>query len=345
MMPLRFDPMHMWRSRLLGALVPMLLAGLFIAATAAYWPDTAFLGTFGRMFDSLAPHLLVTMLGLAAVVFSLGARRLAYLAAVVAVLGGAGIALRHLSVAAPERTNANAAEAPGTAADPLRVIWFNVLFTNPITAEQLAAEITASDADLVVLSETRGLAPLCARLRPVYPHQIGCDDPEAELRLFSRLPLDLAQSERIDSARPGRILRSRIPLPGGRSLDVMAVHMSKPWFYGFVDIDRWYLLNRLDQLAGPVLVMGDFNTAPWSRPMLALYDTTGLRPPRRPVATWPAAAGGLGVPIDQMLVRGGATLAQLAPWGAELGSNHRGLLAEVTLAVPSHGRVGDTALR
>ena len=50
-----------------------------------------------------------------------------------------------------------------------------------------------------------------------------------------------------------------------------------------------------------------------------------------PVPTWPAAAGRFGVPIDHVLVRGGPRLVSIAPWGAELGSDHRGLLAALSL--------------
>lgn len=34
---------------------------ILIGATASLWPDSSLIGTFGRMFDSLAPHLLAGM--------------------------------------------------------------------------------------------------------------------------------------------------------------------------------------------------------------------------------------------------------------------------------------------
>lgn len=202
--PSRPSLAQVWQHRLLGTLVPMLVAGLFIAATASYWPEGAFLGTFGRMFDSLAPQLLAATLGLALLVFCLGGRRVAGVAAVLVLASALSLTLRHLSVAAPLAEDSAPEGSPaGALAAPLRVVWFNVLFTNPLAPEKLATEITASEADLVVLAESRNLARLCALLRPEYPYQIGCDTPGADLRLLSRLPLDGRQSERIDTARPG----------------------------------------------------------------------------------------------------------------------------------------------
>jgi endonuclease/exonuclease/phosphatase (EEP) superfamily protein YafD len=62
-----------------------------------------------------------------------------------------------------------------------------------------------------------------------------------------------------------------------------------------------------------------------------LEAETGMRGPRWPPATWPVWAGPFGVPIDQLLVRGGVGVVRMKGFGAGLGSNHRGFVADLAI--------------
>lgn len=315
------------RDRIDGAIALLALACLGIGATALYWPDTGFLGTFGRMFDSLAPQLLALGSLLALWLARPGSggwmRRGAAGLALLGLAGLTAIAVGHVARAAPPARDA--------AAD-LGVIWFNLYANNTTSPDVLAEAILNSGADLVVLGEAAPILPALDRLSGVYPHRLGCITGKVcSTLVLSRLPFAPDSPGMIETSRPGRMTAFRLALPGREALDVVAVHMPKPWFYGFYDVDLWHLLDRDRRATGPLVVMGDFNAAPWSRPLRRIFDETGLMPPRLPVATWPGWAGPFGVPIDQMLVRGGAALEGLEAWGGGLGSNHRGLFARIAL--------------
>lgn len=304
----------------LGFLVPLTVLVIGTGATASLW-EGPFLGTFGRVLDSLAPHLLAMALVLCLLVAALSAVRTALVLAALALVSGTVLARDHL-----------AHTVPVAVANPtwphMTAIWFNLFEENPTPPARLVEAIATSGADLVILAEAAPVCDTLADLAETFPYQMGCGRHPGIL-VLSRLPFDADSPELVDISRPERLVRFRIRQGNGVTLAVLAVHLAKPWFYGFVESDMWYVGNRLSQLDGPVLAVGDFNAAAWSRPLDHLLDDTGLRSPRRPVPTWPASSGGFGIPIDHMLVRGGARLTSLEPWGAELGSNHRGLRADV----------------
>lgn len=304
---------------LLGAMATVLIG---IGATALVWPETGILGTFGRIFDSLSLHMLGFGAGLSLGLAGLGARR-SGLALGAAALLAAGLQIWPVLAPAPP------AETSTSEGDGLRVLWFNLYQENATPPEKLAKALIESGADLVVLAEAEPLRPVLDQLARTYPHQLGCSGRVCATLVLSRHPFVPGRAEMINGARKGRLAAFAIRPEGGTPLSVVAAHLTKPWYHGFFDVDLWYLLDRSAAAQGPLLVMGDFNATPWSRPMARIRAETGLNAPGWPVATWPAGAGGLGLPIDHLLVRDGAVLGPVTPWGAELGSNHRGLQAGV----------------
>ena len=320
------------RALALGGLLPAAALCVLAGATARFWPDGALVGTFGRMLDSLAPQLFVLSLLLCAALALLGLPRVALGLALLSALGQGALLMDLRGLARP--LAAAEAEAPFTA------IWFNLYEQNATPPERLAEAILDSGADLVALGEADPIRPVLPLLEETYPYRIGCEGRRCGVLLLSRHPFAPGTQELANISRRERLVRARVEPEGRAPLEVLVEHMAKPWFYGFIEEDRWYLLDRLALIReasgpeAPVLVMGDFNAAPWSRPVAALLREADLAPARRPVPTWPAAAGPLGVPIDQMLVGGRARLTALAPWGGDLGSNHRGLAASVTWPEP-----------
>ncbi|ETX15954.1 hypothetical protein OCH239_12030 [Roseivivax halodurans JCM 10272] len=122
-------------------------------------------------------------------------------------------------------------------------------------------------------------------------------------------------------------------------MDIVAAHLVKPWYLSVAAGEASYAARILKRgpRQRPLLVVGDFNAAPWSRRVRSFEETHGLRHPPRPVGTWPASLGNFGVPIDHMLVRRGVRFAWQKAWGGHLGSNHRGLLAGIALPDPEDG--------
>lgn len=314
------ERMRIW---LAGALTPPVLFLGFLGATALYWPDIEGLMTLARITDSLAPHLLVLALLGGLVLAALRAWVAAGLGIALAVVGLGTITLRHMEQSVPPATGAQT---------DLTILWFNVLGTNGTSPDALAAALADSPADVVILGEAFPLRQQREALTDHFPHQTGCARKYfCEVMVLARGPvteLSVSAYGRTQEERMGRIV---LDLPGRAPVTVLAVHMAKPWFFGFAERDILDIMAVLEETGGPMVVTGDFNAAPWSRRLQELSDTCDLVFPRMPVPTWPVAAGALGVPIDQMLVRDGAQLVSLEPWGEGLGSNHRGLLARIAL--------------
>ena len=218
-------------------------------------------------------------------------------------------------------------------ATDLRLLWFNVLAENPTPPERLVTAIRAADADVVLLAEPAPLRRAVDALADLYPYRIGCEEAEpCGLILLSRFPFAKVRFHDFPSG-VHRMLRVELEVPGHGPVALAGLHQTKPWYLGLTGSEteavRWGL--RPDRRALPMVVAGDFNAAPWSQRMRQLRQEQGLGFAAWPVSTWPAAAGEFGVPIDHVLVRGGAGIARLTPWGGNLGSNHRGLIAEIDL--------------
>lgn len=308
-----------WRVWLLGALTPPILGTALVAATVKHWPDVGGLLTVARLTENLVPHLLVLSLIGAGVLGLIGGWRAAGLTVAVVAMGAALSVKAHHS-----RVRALAPETPVA----LRLLWFNVWHANETPPAQLIAALADSPADIVILGEAAPLQPHLDALAVHFPVQMGCRAERCELLILSRRPLQSMQMHEIGSLRPERLAVLKDETAEG-PLTVVAMHWVKPWFFGFAEVDEWFALGTVQANPGPLVMVGDFNAAPWSARLRKLNSYCKLSAPWPPVATWPTAAGPLGVPIDLALTRGGAVVVSQQPWGADLGSNHRGLLLEI----------------
>jgi endonuclease/exonuclease/phosphatase (EEP) superfamily protein YafD len=126
---------------------------------------------------------------------------------------------------------------------------------------------------------------------------------------------------------------ARVPL-GGAALAVIVTHPMPPVSAGALAQQEAQLAAvaaRARQLAAPVVVLGDLNATPWSRPFARLRAHAGLCDSRRGFglqATFPAAAGRLGIPIDHLLVS--CTVAVRARRiGRDVGSDHLPVIVDL----------------
>jgi endonuclease/exonuclease/phosphatase (EEP) superfamily protein YafD len=308
---------------LAGALALAVVGAIGLGGGAVYLPEHPLLGLPGRIFDSLAFHMLGLGLGLCALLALAGARRLAAAFALAAIVAGSVMGIsqyRH--------------GLPLTSAGPhdLTVLWFNVLFENTTPPEQIAAALLGSGADVLVLSEAEPLRSVLGQLQTRYPFRLGCER-RCSMLVLSRLPPGHTEMRSLGQPNPDRLAEIRIAPEGHMPLRLMALHFIKPWHYGQTEHDLWYLKDQIDRGPGtlPLVLVGDFNSAPWSRRLDTIRADHGLSSLRRTPATWPAFAGPFGVPIDQLLVRGDVAVSSITPWGDGLGSNHRGLLFSLVL--------------
>lgn len=312
---------HVLRQRLIGAVLCLSLLTLLAATLPVSLPLLSPAGTVARVLDSIAPQLLVLGLFFAVLASLLGAWRaggaIGVLTLVLAVWFGFQHAQRSLPLAADMQPS-------------VRVLFFNVLNENDANAERIAAAARESGADVLAFAESGALTEVLPELRAEFPHVVGCER-RCETVVLSRLPLTPVDPGAGPMAWGNRLASVTVTPASGEPFTLVVAHKLKPWFAGLVETQDAQLQSRLNAIAGPLVVMGDFNAAPWSAPSRALIDATGLRAPRLPVPTWPVKAGRFGVPIDNVFVRGGARLTSLQPFGDDLGSNHRGLLADVAL--------------
>jgi len=184
-----------------------------------------------------------------------------------------------------------------------------------------------------MVAEAERLRGQGAALAKYFPVREGCQpETDCDLMVLARDPkLQVSLSE-IGVSKTRRIARVDATLPDGRRLTVLGMHLVKPWFETYSNIDEWFALDQISRTTGPLAVLGDFNAAPWSRRGDMLMRRCGLDVLRRPVASWPVAAGWAGVPIDNLFLRGGARAISAAPWGGGLQSNHRGLIVHLGLS-------------
>jgi endonuclease/exonuclease/phosphatase (EEP) superfamily protein YafD len=233
----------------------------------------------------------------------------------------------------------------------LKVVSANLWFAAP-TNQPTIEFLMASDADIVGLIEVsaswqRALAPLFAK----YPYKVDCfaTIPECETVLLSKLPIKAPRAERVLGGAPV-VVGGEVDWNGKR-VEVLATHLAWPFTpdYG----QHW----RVDPNAAPVLegrlpasrqasqaenlaqllntlppdlvVMGDFNGAPWSRLQSAFSDATRLENAAGWELSWPTMLPWpFRLPIDHVLSRGHLVVTGFSA-GPELDSDHFPVIAEI----------------
>ena len=310
------------KAHLAGALA--MLAGLCLLAGLVfpYFPSASPLGPVARIFDSLAPWLLALGLGLALVPALLGARWLAAFLAVVAISGAGHLAWTHRALSLPTLPDAQA---------DMRILFFNALFENAAFSYRIVEAALEEEPDVIVFAEGAAIYPALRLLKADYEFVSPCTFEACEILVATRKTPKRFWRLSLNPVWLNRYTVAELQGPDGNSFFVTGSQIVKPWFSGVTEPEMERLIAQFNWLPGPVIAVGDFNAAPWSRPMRSLMERTGMRALRRPIGTWPAKARGLGVPIDQILVRDGARVVRIIPFGDALNSNHRGFVADIAL--------------
>ena len=311
------------RHRLAGAALLAGLAALALGTLPRLVPSGAAAGALARLLDSLAPGFLALALGLGLLALATGARRLGATLAAAALAAAAHLVTLQLAVSQPA--------APAVAPD-LRVLFLNAFLDNP-TPDRLLDDVLRLDPDIAVLAEAEALRPALDRLRSRYAFVSPCEPASCEVVIAARLaPLRFWQLQ-LSPAWPARYAVAEFQTGTGARFFLVGTQLAKPWLSGLAEPELARLIAQFNWLQGPAIVLGDFNAAPWSRPMQDLLSATGFKGPRLPPATWPVGAGPLGLPLDHVLVRDGPRVVRVQTVGPGLGSNHLGLLAEIALGV------------
>lgn len=211
----------------------------------------------------------------------------------------------------------------------LRIVFFNVLGSNTESSPAIFSHIRSLDPDIFVIAERDAMEPVLDEIKTTYPFVSPCEKDGCAVLVASKAkPLRFWQLK-LSDAWQKRYAVAEFALDNGKSVFVAGSQISKPWLSGIFEPELARLEAQYKWFDGPVVAVGDFNATPWSYPMRTLLKGTGMRAVRWSPATWPVGAGSLGLPIDQVLVRGGARVVNVRAFGNDLGSNHLGIVADI----------------
>lgn len=278
-----------------------------LAALALLVLGLSFAGALHPVGDSLAVFRLgLAALALLLVLFTrlpLGWR----LAGVVLCLAGAGSVLIH--------------KLPLAEAGPLTIYQKNMFHRNS-DIEGLAQDILAAAPDIVTLQEVSvENEALLDLLWDAYPNQHLCRyTPRSGIAVLTRFETSGTPfcSENIGLAGV-EVQTDRGP--------VWAMSLHSAWPYPGVQPGQMaWLYWYLGQVNRPAVIGGDFNMVPWSHTLQRVAETGGFRraAPSRPTLQ----LGPAPLPIDHVFAPGGGH----AEARGLLGSDHRGIVAHVTVA-------------
>jgi len=216
----------------------------------------------------------------------------------------------------------------------LKLLSFNIFFPNTKLAD-VVTQVRAVNADIVVLLEVA--PPNRDQLRGLdndYPYRIECwQKTRCDILVLSRVPLkDLEPSLTVINTPPAWAA-AELEFKGCR-FSLIAAHLSLPFPFhtpGQQGARAESLTQIVTQVAGPKILAGDFNAAPWGAIMSDIADTAHMRLLTGFGATWPTHFPQIvGIPIDHVLASEGFTFLsrelKLFP-----GSDHRGVLTEIAL--------------
>jgi endonuclease/exonuclease/phosphatase (EEP) superfamily protein YafD len=313
-------------SRLVRKTHDLFQAGVFLAvagSVAGYFGDR-------HMFFDLLSHF-----------------RLIYAAAIgVGIVAALGMRMRRLAVVWCLGFVANAAavvpllfpaaEPKAAANQPMRVMFVNVFRGNDLKAAVIDV-VRESDPDLLIAVEVdhEWVSSLREALAERWPHHVEEDRGDNfGIVLFSKSPLK--EHEIFES--PGTYvptIRAVAQRPGG-DVAIYGTHPFPP--VSPVNQSNWVrhmddLATRIARETSPVIVLGDFNSTPWSANYRRFMSRTGLADTMQgfgPQASWPSWLPYLGIPIDHVVVSPTIRTTDRRI-GPRVGSDHRPVIADLMI--------------
>jgi len=223
-----------------------------------------------------------------------------------------------------------------------KIINFNVLSTNPDQAS-VEAWLRAEQPDVVALIEGNyRWKETVERLRDILPHSHMIDHRgNVGMILLSRHPLENIHDYRTKEDYYGAaannaltiwpIITADVNLPAGKVHFILA-HPSVPMTplkRAMRDAQIHVFGQLVSKSAYPTVLMGDFNTVPWTSSYLDVMRTQKLYG-NLLTSSWPAYLHGFGIAIDQILAGKGAVVTNMRT-GPVLQSDHRARVAELHL--------------
>lgn len=308
--------------------------GALVVATLAI---LAFFGFLVPQFD-LLNHVQLglffgTLAGLAAsfVLFAKGRWRLfLVLASTLGFLASAATFVPEWAASLEPR-----APLPSDNRPILKVMTHNLFGLNDDMA-RVDAAIQDEDPDIIAFQEyfggqAKALHPLVSSR---YPYFVRCrGGKRANIGLYSKIPFDTAmgESDCPDTAygtqRTAHIL-ARFTLADGTGFSVLTTHVDWPLPILRQRQQLADLAGAIDAVDGPLIVVGDFNSTPWSYALRGFERDADLTRQTRNLVTYPVLFTLPDLiqtvpflPLDHVFTRGNLAVHDLHA-GAPTGSDH-----------------------
>ena len=175
----------------------------------------------------------------------------------------------------------------------VKVMTHNIFGLN-YDMERVDAAIREEDPDIVALQEffpeQAGLGDL---LKDRYPYSVRCQGGKrANLGLYSKFPFtqEMAAGECPEDAqgtqRTAHIIVG-FTLSNGTTFSLMTTHMDWPFPIERQRAEFAAAAEAVAGIEGPLVVVGDFNSTPWTYTMKSFEAETGLRRETRNLITYP----------------------------------------------------------
>ncbi len=308
--------------------VDFLHAGVFLALVGSL---IGFAGSFDFHFDLFSHFRLTYAVALAAGFFLALVCRQRKLA----LAWGIGFAVNFAAIAPlwlPAKGQSGNAKPERT----LRVQMVNVLRDNS-RKDAVVAAIRQADPDvfLAVELDDAWLGALKQELTDRWPHQVGQARGDAfGIALFSKRPLENATIfESPGSFAPS--IRAEI-VQGSTRVTIFGTHPFPP--VTRFNQDNWIaqmddLARRVSGETGNIVVIGDFNTTPWSENYRRFRSMSGLIDTMQgfgPQPSWPSFVPYAGLPIDHVMVSPGIRATRRRV-GGFVGSDHFPVMADLEI--------------
>ncbi len=223
------------------------------------------------------------------------------------------------------------AAAPTVAEQQLKVASFNT-YANNQDYQGIINSVLAMDADVVTLIEMENdKQGVLAALKQKYPYQFDCNTTQnCHLAMISKYPLTDVDSQALWDGPP-YVRASLGPQFGG--LTVFGVHTTRfPHSRAqFKQVNA--LVKLVETLPGRVVMMGDFNSTPFSRINQAVSDGLGFTRLTH-LPTWPATIGFPQLAIDHIFVSPGIRALSEQRIGDNAGSDHFPIFMVLAISPP-----------
>ena len=313
------------RRQALDRLITAALTAGVVVTLASYLGRTYWLL---ELFTHFRMHLAT---GLILVLLVALARRRLAVAVVAAVVAAANL-LPMLPYITPGPPQAEASQAG------IRIMSANVSLHNGDYAA-LRTAISQENPDVVGLQEvTDKWLDELSSIRADYPFTVlRPEDGAYGLALFSRFPMREVRSSPYREEGIQTAVSVDLEVRQ-KSVTLVLAHLKAPTTPRNAalrnrQIDRLAAMIRNDRNDEQILV-GDFNTTPWSPNYLPLETEANLTNAARGrgyQATWPVGLGFLKIPIDHCIVSTGLRVRQMRT-GKDIGSDHFPIIVDVAFA-------------